>query len=128
MSEQYREDIAAAVARMGSKIGAGRELRDLESELHADERVIALVAGRHGAGNGVLALTGTRVLFLFEGLVRRTVVDIPIAEIVTVEWETGLNLGTLKLLAGGEVEVSGIDKDGGNLFVEALNEAKPTSG
>lgn len=124
MSEQYREDIAAAVARMGSKVGAGRELRELENELHAGEQVIALVAGRHGPGNGLLVLTESRTLFLFEGVVRKAVVDIPISEIATVAWETGINLGTIKILAGGEVEVSGIDKDGGTVFVEALNEAK----
>ncbi|MFI5934131.1 PH domain-containing protein [Actinoplanes sp. NPDC051494] len=128
MSEQDREDIAAASALMGSSIGAGKELKDLESELRDGERVLALVAGRHGAGNGLLALTGTRLFFLHEGLARKDFVDIPLADVSAVEWKTGLNLGSLTIFAGGEIDIAGIDKDGGAVFVDRLNAVKPQAG
>ncbi|WP_428961729.1 hypothetical protein [Micromonospora fluostatini] len=124
MSEQYRDDITAAVGRMGSSIGARSELRELESKLTADERVLALVAGRHGPGNGLLTLTDSRVFFLFDGLIRDALVEAPLSDVASVGWESGLNLGRLTIRAGGEIEVSGVDKDGGEAFVAALNEAK----
>jgi hypothetical protein len=123
MTEEYRADIAAAVARMGSRTGAGRELADLEKRLHPGERVTALVAGRHGPGNGVLVLTDARVLFVFEGLIREELVDIPLAKVSAVEWRTAVNLGTVTVHAGSEVEVAGVDKDGGEHFVAALKAA-----
>lgn len=123
MSEQYRDDIAAAAARMGSSIGARKELAGLEERLRPGEQVSALVAGRHGPGNGVLVLTDSRVLFVFEGLIREAEVVLPITEVTGVGWSTAVNLGTISVLAGSEIEVAGVDKDGGEHFVKALKSA-----
>lgn len=127
MSEEYRADIAAAVERMGSRIGARRELADLESQLTTGEQVEALVAGSHGPGNGLLVLTGSRVFFFFEGMIRKAFVDVPISEVVGVEWDTAVNLGRITLVAGSGIEVSGVDKDGGEAFVAALKDSMQRS-
>ncbi|MEU4618521.1 hypothetical protein AB0G04_00885 [Actinoplanes sp. NPDC023801] len=124
MFEDLRADISRAADRMGSAIGAKKELNDLADHLAPGENVAALVAGSHGPGNGLLVLTDSRVLFLFEGLIRKAFVDIKIPDITAVRWETAVNLGTITLLAGGEVSISGVDKDGGAFFVEALEAAR----
>ncbi|MEU0552351.1 hypothetical protein [Micromonospora sp. NPDC005979] len=126
MSEEYRQDVAEAVGRMGSAIGATKELRDVESHLGPDERVIALVAGNHGPGNGLLVLTQARLFFLFEGIIRESFLEVPIAEVAGVEWQTGINLGTITIHAGSAIEVSGVDKDGGEVLVSALKETRAT--
>ncbi|ATO17423.1 hypothetical protein CO540_29290 [Micromonospora sp. WMMA2032] len=124
MSEQHTVDVAAAVERMGSRIGAGRELKELESHLQPEERVKALVAGRHGPGNGLLVLTGQRVFFFFDGLVRDDFVSASLDRIENVEWKTGVNLGTITVSGDEVIEVSGVDKDGGDFFVAALGKER----
>jgi hypothetical protein len=124
VTEDLRADISQAADRMGSPIGAKRELQELANHLAPGEQVIALVAGSHGPGNGLLVLTDSRVLFLFEGLIRKAFLDIKIPDITAVQWETAVNLGTITLLAGGDIAVSGIDKDGGAVFVDALEAAR----
>ncbi|HEY2791208.1 MAG TPA: PH domain-containing protein, partial [Micromonosporaceae bacterium] len=117
MATTQRADIEAAVSRMGSTIGARRELGILEEQLGAEEIVTAMVATSHGPGNGLLVLTNERVFFVFEGMVRQDFVEFSFDQISAVEWKSAVNLGTITLYAGGEAKFHGVDKDGGEVFV-----------
>ncbi|MBP2477775.1 hypothetical protein JOF53_006647 [Crossiella equi] len=71
-----RPDIAQAAQRVqGVLLGSRKELGLLAGHLEPEERVLALT-GAVGEGTGVLACTNLRVLFLFEGLVRRQFVHV----------------------------------------------------
>lgn len=79
---QLRADIAAAAARLGKigALGAGKELRHLESHLHPGEDVIEIgvghapdAAGKVTGGIGVLACTNQRAIFLFVGLLNQVI-------------------------------------------------------
>ena len=66
-----RPDIAQALHRVrGLLVGSMREVNLLADYLRPEEQVLALT-GAQGEGQGVLACTNQRVLFLFVGLVRR---------------------------------------------------------
>lgn len=78
---ELRADIAAAAARLGKlgTLGAGKELRHLESHLHPGEEVVEIGVGQalDGSGKvtggiGVLACTNQRAIFLFVGLLNKT--------------------------------------------------------
>jgi hypothetical protein len=66
-----RPDIAQALQRVrGLLVGSMKEVNQLAGYLRPEERVLALT-GAQGEGQGVLACTNQRILFLFVGLVRR---------------------------------------------------------
>ncbi|CAH0300224.1 hypothetical protein [Rhodococcoides fascians] len=64
-----RPDIEKAVARLTNKYGAQKEIRKLPEFLWESELVDSLVVGQYGKGQGLLALTNRRILFIFEGIV-----------------------------------------------------------
>ena len=66
-----RPDVAQALERVrGALVGSMKEVNLLDGYLGQEERVLALTGAR-GEGTGVLACTDQRLLFLFDGLVRR---------------------------------------------------------
>jgi hypothetical protein len=123
---ELRDDIAAAAERMGSSIGARKELSGLEEHLDDHERVDAMVAGDYGPGSGLLVLTDKRFLFVYDGITRHTVQDFPFSQVSTIQWTSGFNLGMVAIFAGGEVEIKGVDNDGGEIFVTAARHALDT--
>jgi Bacterial PH domain len=123
LREALRDDIAEAAGRMGSSVGARKEMRNLEEYLQENERVRAIVAGHYGPGSGLLVLTDRRILFVFDGLVHHTVQDFSLDDVSTVQWESGFNLGVITLFASGTLEVKGVDDDGGEYFVATTRDA-----
>ncbi|HWO63435.1 MAG TPA: DUF2510 domain-containing protein [Umezawaea sp.] len=66
-----RPDLVQALERVrGALVGSMKEINLLEGYLGPEERVLALTGAR-GEGTGVLACTDQRLLFLFEGVLRR---------------------------------------------------------
>jgi hypothetical protein len=66
-----RPDVAEALERVrGGLMGSMKEVNRLGGYLNPEERVLALTSAQ-GEGWGVLACTNHRLLFLFDGLVRR---------------------------------------------------------
>ncbi|QWF82494.1 DUF2510 domain-containing protein [Amycolatopsis sp. CA-230715] len=73
-----RPDIAQAVDRVrGLLVGSMKEVNLLAGHLRPEEHVLALT-GAQGEGQGVLACTNQRLLFLFVGIIRR--------QFLQVEW------------------------------------------
>lgn len=74
-STGLRPDIQAAAHSASGLFGAKKEISLLESRLDPEERILVLCPAA-GDGFGVLACTNRRLLFLFEGLVRRQFLEV----------------------------------------------------
>ncbi|AGM06743.1 hypothetical protein AORI_4158 [Amycolatopsis keratiniphila] len=71
-----RPDIVAALQNVrGVLVGSMKEVNLLPGYLRPEEQVLALTAAQ-GEGQGVLACTNRRLLFLFVGVVRRQFLEV----------------------------------------------------
>ncbi|WP_182346472.1 PH domain-containing protein [Tomitella gaofuii] len=117
--DEERPDIAAAIERMPMKVGSKKELRKLPELLWENEQVVALLAGAYGKGQGLLVLTDRRIVFTFEGIVSSSSEDFPFAKTSSVQWNSGMLLGTITIFASGnKAEFKNVDKQNGRLFVD----------
>jgi hypothetical protein len=118
-----RPDIDAAAERLSFTLGARREIKHLPEVLWEGEQVERLATGQYGAGEGVLAMTDRRLLFLKHGITRQQLEDFPYSKISSVEWRAGIALGTLAVYASGnKAEISPMTKDDGKALADALRE------
>ena len=97
VSDDLRPDIAKARSLMSSKLGSGREIKELAEYLSDDETVERMVSGRYGGGVGLLVLTDRRLIFLKDGMVNKTLEDFPVDKISSVQWSSGMALGKLQI-------------------------------
>lgn len=88
--------------RMTIKMGSRRELRKLaKHHLVPGESVRYAASGRVNNRLGLAALTDRRLLFLFHGMVRQSLEDLPLTSVVSVKERTGVLMGTLTVVASG---------------------------
>lgn len=123
MDAYGREDIAAAVSRMGWKLGGGRELKKLAEHLHRDEQVRYIAQGTYQTNQGILVLTDQRLLFLFHGIARQSKEDFPLRSISSVQTRSGFVTGELTLYASGNnATISQVVKDDLESLAAAIRE------
>lgn len=123
MSDELRPDIAAAMARMQTKLGAKREIRRLIEYLWEGERVDFLASGQYGPGTGLVALTDRRMLFVKDGVMSKSTEDFPLEKISSVQWSSGMLLGTMIVFASGnKAEIKSMDKKDGKQLADALRD------
>ncbi|GLW90254.1 PH domain-containing protein [Actinokineospora globicatena] len=121
MAESLRPDIQAAKDKMSMRLGGGRELKRLTNHLWEGEFVHLLAVGRYGAGQGLVALTDRRLLFVLDGITRKTTEDFPLDKISSVQWSSGLITGTLAVFASGnKADIEQMDKKDGKQIADAL--------
>lgn len=121
-SEPLRDDIAAAKSRMQSRLGAGRELKRLESYLWEGETVQFLASGLYGPGVGLVALTDRRLLFVKDGWTKQIVEDFPMEKISSVQWSSGL-LGSLTVFtSGNKAEIKQMDRKDGKVIADEIRQ------
>ena len=124
MAEQLRPDIAAAAARLSTRMGVKKEIRALVDHVWPGERVDALVGGWQGNGRGLLALTDRRVLFLRDGWGGFGVEQHALLDVGSVLWEAGKLQGTLTLLvSSGKVTFASVSKPDGDVFADRTRAA-----
>lgn len=87
-----------AVQRLESREGQ-REIRELPEHLEPGEAVSELVLCRYQGGPGVLALTDRRVLFVYEGWSRETIVNLALDEVHNLGYEDEDGGGEIEILA-----------------------------
>lgn len=120
-SDEIREDIAAAMSKMSYKLGSKREIKRLPEHLWEGELVNLLTAGMYGAGTGVLALTDRRLLFLKDGIMAKTSEDFPLEKISSIQWSSGMLLGTITVFASGnKAEITQVQKQDGKAITDAV--------
>jgi hypothetical protein len=110
--DDLRPDIAAAKARMRTTLGSGKETKRLVGYLWEDERVERMTKGTY-SGIGLLVLTDRRLLFIKEGLTKKTE-DFPLEKVSSVQWSSGLTLGSITIFASGnKAEITNVNKADG---------------
>ena len=79
--------------------------------------------GTYGAGTGLLVLTDRRLLFLKDGIMSKTTEDFPMEKISSVQWSSGIGLGTLTVFASGnKAEIKNMHKDNGKQIADTIRE------
>jgi Bacterial PH domain/Short C-terminal domain len=118
-----RPDIAAARKQMKAKTGSGKEVKRLPSHLWEGERVERMVQGQrpNDATAGLLVLTDRRLLFVKEGMFGSKTEDFPLDKISSVEWSSGMALGSLTVFAmGNESKIKSVNKEDGKDMADLL--------
>jgi len=122
-SSGLRPDIGAAKQKMRTKIGAGREIKKFTGYLWEDETVDLMAGGTYGSGQGLLALTDRRLLFLKDGVFSKTTEDFPMEKISSVQWSSGFGTGTLTVFASGnKAKIKNVQKDDGRQIADTIRE------
>jgi hypothetical protein len=118
---ESRADIEAAKQKMRTKLGSGREIKKLNSYLWDDETVDLMAGGTYGAGTGLLVLTDRRLLFLKDGIMSKTTEDFPMEKISSVQWSSGIGLGTLTVFASGnKAVIKSMNKQDGKQIADTI--------
>ncbi|MGY2703816.1 MULTISPECIES: PH domain-containing protein [unclassified Nocardioides] len=116
-----RPDIEAAMAKMSYKSGSKREIRRLPEHLWHDERVELMVGGAYGPGTGILVLTDRRLIFVKDGMTAKVSEDFPLDKVSSVQWQTGMMLGTISIFASGnKAEIKNVQKTDGKALTDAV--------
>ena len=116
-----RDDIATAMNRMHAKIGAGSEIKRLESYVDAEEHVDRMTPGLYGLERGMLVLTDRRLIFINYHIMSQTAEDFPLRNITSVAWQSEMRLGTVVTsTAGGKTEIKNVDKNDGKDLVHIV--------
>ncbi len=120
---ELRPDISAAKDRMRARFGAGREIKKLTDHLWEGEQVQAMTSGAYGRGTGLVVLTDRRLLFVQDGVLSKTTEDFPLSKVSSVQWSSGLALGTVVVFASGnKAEIKNVQKDDGKAIVDAMRD------
>ncbi len=120
-SEDLSPDIAQAVARMRSKVGARRELNKLPELLWEGETCEMVMRGTYGGGNGILVLTNQRIMFLKEGIVNSKSEDFPLKNVSSIQFKKGMILGSITIFASGnKADIGNVDKVNGQDVVDVV--------
>ncbi|TDV53938.1 putative oligomerization/nucleic acid binding protein [Actinophytocola oryzae] len=121
MTDGSRPDIQAAKDKMQTRLGAGREMKRLTNHLWEHESVHLMAAGRYGGGTGLVVLTDRRLLFVMDGMTRKTIEDFPMDKISSVQWSSGMVLGTLAIFASGnKADIDQMNKKDGKQIADAV--------
>lgn len=116
-----RPDIDAAAAKLSSAFGAKREIQKLPEVLWEGETVEMLATGVYGKGNGLVAMTNQRLVFLKHGIMSQQVEDFPYNRISSVQWSGGMLMGTIIVFASNnKAEIKQVPKDQGKALADAL--------
>lgn len=114
-----RQDIADAIARMPSKLGAKKELKALPDELWEGETVEVIASGTYSDGVGILVATDRRLLFLFKGLIRSISEDFAYARISSIEYKGGMAFASVIVYVSNQkAEIKNLTKGEAKMIVD----------
>ncbi len=99
-----------------------REVKELETILASDEELFAIVSGTYNNGNGILVATNKRLIFIDKGILYGLKVeDFGLDKISSIQYETGLLLASIKIMASGNIaEIKNIQKLNARDFSEKV--------
>jgi hypothetical protein len=82
-----------------------------------------MAGGAYGPGTGLVVLTDRRLLFLKDGVMRQVTEDFPLDKVSSVQWSSGLALGTFTIFASGnKAEIKNMNKKDGKQIADAARE------
>jgi len=110
-----------------SKFLGRREIRELPSILWEDEDVEKLIQGTYGGSSGVLVATNKRLVFVDKGIAKLRVEDFPYDKVTSIQYKTGLLMGTITIFASGNrAEIQNVVKESCKDFADYVR-ARVTS-
>jgi Bacterial PH domain/Short C-terminal domain len=95
-----------------SRLLGRREIRELPNILWEDEEIEKLVQGTYGNSTGILVATNKRLVFVDKGIAKLRVEDFPYDKLTSIQYQTGLVMGTVTIFASGNrAEIKNVAKD-----------------
>jgi hypothetical protein len=108
------EEITQTIKNMdgAAKFLGSKEIKALPSILWEDEKLERLVTGIYNNGNGILAATNKRLVFVDKGLIYGLKVeDFPYDKITSIQYQQGMVIGEITIYASGnKAEIKWVDK------------------
>lgn len=123
------DQITDQISSLGgmAKFLGRKEIKELPNILWEDENVTGLVTGNLPGkmGTAVVVATNRRLLFVDKGMFGSlSVEDFPHDKITSIQYDTGMLLGTLTVFASGnKSEINNVDKDLVRIFAETVRAA-----
>jgi hypothetical protein len=131
------EDIKTHIESLGlddaSSLLGLKEINELPEILNTDESIDNIIQGYYNKGRGILVSTNRRLVFIDKGfLYGLKVEDFPLDKITSIQYETGMMLGKVKIHTSGNTAIiENVDKNIARKFAEfirnKLSEPKPSS-
>jgi len=109
-----------------------KEINELPEILNIDESIDNIIQGTYNNGQGILVSTNRRLVFVDKGLLYGLKVeDFPLDKITSIQYETGMVFGKVKIhTSGNTANIENVDKNSARKFAEfirnKLSEPKPT--
>jgi hypothetical protein len=80
-----------------------------------------MTPGMYGKGTGLVVLTDGRLLFVQDGVMSKTTEDFPIDKVSSVQWTSGMMMGSIVIFASGnKSEIKNVNKDDGKELVDKI--------
>lgn len=101
-----------------------REINELPAILSDTEKINNIVQGTYDKGNGILVSTDRRLIFIDKGLIfGLKVEDFPHDKISSIQYETGIFLGTIKIHTSGNIaKIENVEKASARQFCEFVRD------
>ena len=127
-----KEYVEKQLAKVNAKkrLGVGKELKHLHEVINKGENILGHTRGFYNGNTWLVCITDRRVLFLDKGMLYgMKSAEIPLDNVSSVNYETGILVGSVTVTAGGaEKKVGKLRKqdvkDISNLISEAAAKAK----
>ena len=127
-----KEYVEKQLAKLNAKkrLGVGKELKHLHEVINKGENILGHTRGFYNGNTWLVCITDRRVLFLDKGMIYgMKSAEIPLDNVSSVNYETGILVGSITVTAGGaEKKVGKLRKqdvkDISNLISEAAAKAK----
>jgi hypothetical protein len=80
-----------------------------------------MTSGADGKGTGLVVLTDRRLLFVQHGIMSQTAEDFPRDKVSSIQWSSGMMLGTITAFASGnKAVIKNVDKGDGKEIVDLI--------
>lgn len=101
-----------------------KEINELPQILADNEKIDHIIQGTYNNGNGILVSTNRRLVFIDKGMFYGLKVeDFPLDKISSIQYETGLILGKVKIHTSGNIaSIENVDKASSRLFAEYVRD------
>lgn len=78
-----------------------------------------MTGGTYGNGTGLVVLTDRRLFFFQDGVTSKKSEDFPFAKISSVQWSSGMLMGSIVIFASGnKAEITNVVKKDGKAMVD----------
>lgn len=101
-----------------------KEINELPSILSPDEQINNIIQGMYNGGQGILVSTNRRLIFIDKGLLYGVKVeDFPLDKITSIQYETGLIFGKVKIHTSGNIAlIDQVEKSASRKFAEFVRD------